>query len=105
MTPGVMNIESHVQSAQFAELLTTAGYKIDDAFLVGMNIYTLKIQGDWNIAKSKLRQKYRMLTEDDLRYIEGREEELLGRIEKASGALRHEIESFLSDDHNFRLLG
>jgi uncharacterized protein YjbJ (UPF0337 family) len=69
-----------------------------------MNIYTLQIKGDWAIAKGKLRQKYGSLTDDDLHYVEGRENELVERIEKASGAAPGEIESFLSNEHNFRVL-
>jgi uncharacterized protein YjbJ (UPF0337 family) len=68
-----------------------------------MNIYTLRIKGDWNVAKGKLKEKYQNLTDDDLSYSEGREDDLLERIEKASGAKREEIESFLGDEHNFRL--
>jgi uncharacterized protein YjbJ (UPF0337 family) len=68
-----------------------------------MNIYTLKIKGDWNVAKGNLRQKYSALTEDSLEYVEGREDDLMVRLEKASGAPRHEIEAFLSDEQNFRI--
>jgi uncharacterized protein YjbJ (UPF0337 family) len=68
-----------------------------------MNIYTLNIKGDWNIAKGRLRQKYAALTDEVLQYVEGRENELLQRIELASGASREEIESFLSDERNFRM--
>jgi uncharacterized protein YjbJ (UPF0337 family) len=68
-----------------------------------MNIYTLKIKGDWNIAKGRLRQKYATLTDDVLQYVEGHENELLQKIELASGASRQEIESFLSDERNFRM--
>ena len=37
---------------------------------------TLHVKGDWNIAKGKLKQKYGQLTDNDLRYEEGREDEL-----------------------------
>lgn len=60
------------------------------------------IRGDWDIAKGKLKQKYASLTDDDLRYIDGREDELIGRLEKKTGAARQELERFLRDQSNFR---
>ncbi|MDX5340144.1 MAG: CsbD family protein [Cyclobacteriaceae bacterium] len=44
-----------------------------------------KIEGSWNTIKGKLKQKYASLTEDDLMYEEGQEEELLGRLQKKLG--------------------
>lgn len=52
---------------------------------------TLEIKGDWNIAKGKLKQRWARLTDDDLRYIEGREDELIGRIQKRTGETREAI--------------
>jgi uncharacterized protein YjbJ (UPF0337 family) len=37
---------------------------------------TLEIKGDWNIAKGKLKQKGSKLTDDDLQYVAGKQEEL-----------------------------
>jgi len=48
-------------------------------------INTLQLKGDWNIMKGKMRQKFGQLTEDDLQYAEGKEEELIGRIQNANG--------------------
>ena len=64
-----------------------------------MNTQTLK--GNWHIAKGKLKQKYANLTDNDLRYIEGKEEELIGRIQKITGARRGEIEHLLADNEGF----
>ena len=46
---------------------------------------TLEIKGDWNITKGKLKQKWASLTDDDLQYAEGKQDELVGRkaVEKA----------------------
>ena len=57
-----------------------------------MNIQTL--EASWHIAKGKLKQKYGSLTDSDLEYIEGQEEELIGRIQKRTGVHREEIERF-----------
>jgi uncharacterized protein YjbJ (UPF0337 family) len=60
----------------------------------GMN--ELKLKGSWNEIKGKLKQKYAQLTDDDLTFIEGKEDELLGRLQKRLGKskdeLRQEIE-------------
>lgn len=58
---------------------------------------TLTIKGDWNIAKGKLKQKWANLTDDDLRFVEGREDELVGRIQKRTGQTRDAVEKALSD--------
>jgi uncharacterized protein YjbJ (UPF0337 family) len=59
---------------------------------------SLKIRGDWNIAKGKLKQKYAKLTDNDLRYEEGKEDEFFGRLEKATGEQRAELEKFLKQE-------
>lgn len=51
----------------------------------------LQIKGNWNIIKGKLQQQYADLTDDDLKYVEGKENELLGRLQKKTGNTREEI--------------
>ena len=58
---------------------------------------TLEIKGDWNITKGKLRQKWAKLTDDDLQYIEGQQEELLGRIQKRTGETREAVEKAVKE--------
>ena len=41
---------------------------------------TLEIKGDWNITKGKLKQKWAKLTDDDLQFAEGKNDELLSLI-------------------------
>ena len=55
----------------------------------------LEIKGDWNITKGKLKQKWAKLTDDDLQFVEGKQEELLGRIQKRTGETREVIEKVL----------
>jgi uncharacterized protein YjbJ (UPF0337 family) len=59
---------------------------------------TLELRGHWNIAKGKLKQKFARLTDDDLQYVEGKEEELLGRIQKRTGRSRAEIERTIQNE-------
>ena len=53
---------------------------------------TLEIKGDWNITKGKLKQKWGSLTDNDLTFTKGAEDELLGRIQKRTGETREAIE-------------
>ncbi len=58
---------------------------------------TLEIKGDWNITKGKLKQKWAKLTDDDLQYSEGKQEELLGRIQKRTGETREAVEKAINE--------
>lgn len=60
-----------------------------------MNTQTVK--GDWNIAKGKLKQKWAQLIDDDLTYVEGKEDELYGRIQKRTGETREAVEKVMRD--------
>lgn len=51
----------------------------------------LLIKGNWNELKGKLKQKYADLSDDDLAYVEGKEDELLGRLQKATGKTKEEL--------------
>lgn len=51
----------------------------------------LEIKGNWNEIKGKLKQKYGELTDDDLVFAEGKEDELYGRLQKRLGRTRKEI--------------
>lgn len=60
-----------------------------------MSALTQQIKGNWNEVKGKFKQQYADLTDDDLLYEEGKEDELLGRLQKALGKTRAEVESEL----------
>ncbi len=51
----------------------------------------LKIKGNWNELKGKLKQSYAKLTDNDLLFVEGKEDEMLGRLEKRLGKTKEEI--------------
>jgi uncharacterized protein YjbJ (UPF0337 family) len=57
----------------------------------------LQLKGSWNEVKGKLKQKYGQLTDDDLKFAEGKDDELLGRLQQKLGKtkdeLRKELES------------
>lgn len=54
-----------------------------------------KIKGNWNELKGKAKQEYGTLTDDDLAYEEGKEDELLGRLQKSLGKTKEEIKSWI----------
>lgn len=52
-----------------------------------------EIKGNWNEFKGKLKQKYAELTDDDLMYEEGKEDEMWGKLEQKLGKAKKEIMS------------
>lgn len=60
-----------------------------------MHTTELKIRGNWNEVKGKIKQKYANLTDDDLKYEEGQEDELVGRIQKKTGETKEAIIDFI----------
>jgi uncharacterized protein YjbJ (UPF0337 family) len=56
----------------------------------------LEIKGNWNQIKGKLKQKYAQLTDDDLMFEEGKEDEVIGRIQERTGETKDNIRDFIS---------
>jgi len=59
----------------------------------------LNIKGNWNEIAGKLKQKIANLTDDDLLYAEGKEDELLGRLQKKLGKTQDEIQKIIHSEH------
>jgi uncharacterized protein YjbJ (UPF0337 family) len=57
----------------------------------------LQMKGNWNEMKGKLKQKYGQLTDDDLAFAEGKEDELLGRLQKRLGRTKDELRAEIED--------
>lgn len=55
----------------------------------------LEFQGGWHEVKGKIKQKYADLTDDDLKYEEGKDEELLGRLQTRIGKGRDELVTWI----------
>jgi uncharacterized protein YjbJ (UPF0337 family) len=51
----------------------------------------LEMKGTWNETKGKLKQQYADLTDDDLLFAEGKEDEFLGRLQKKTGKSKEEL--------------
>ncbi len=56
-----------------------------------------KIRGNWNQLKGKVKQKYGQLTDDDLAYQEGKEDQLLGRIQEKTGETKENLKKFIDE--------
>jgi len=55
------------------------------------------LDGNWKVTKGKLKQKFAMLTEDDLLLVEGKQDELIGRLQVKLGKTKEEIRSLIYD--------
>lgn len=65
---------------------------------LNLNIYTmdrLELKGSWNELKGKIKQAYGDLSDDDLTYEEGKEDELYGRLQSKTGKTRDEVIEWL----------
>lgn len=56
----------------------------------------LKFNGSWNEIKGKLKQKYAQLTDDDLLFAEGKDEEILGRLQQKLGETKENLRETIS---------
>lgn len=56
-----------------------------------MNSTTLKMKGTWNEVKGKIKKQYADLTDDDLLYKEGQDDELIGRLQKKTGKTKDQV--------------
>lgn len=56
----------------------------------------LELKGNWNEIKGKAKQQYGELTDDDLAYQEGQEDELVGRVQDKLGKTRQEVIDWLN---------
>ena len=56
-----------------------------------------ELKGNWNETKGKLKQKFAMLTDSDLLFVEGKQDELLGRLQTKLGKTKEEIHKLISE--------
>lgn len=55
-----------------------------------------ELKGNWNETKGKLKQKFAMLTDSDVLLVEGKQEEMLGRLQIKLGKTKAEIKKIIS---------
>lgn len=57
----------------------------------------LKWKGRWNQIKGEVKKSYADLTDDDLKYVEGQEDVLLGKLQEKSGKTKEQVNKWLND--------
>jgi uncharacterized protein YjbJ (UPF0337 family) len=55
-----------------------------------------ELKGNWNETKGKLKQQFAMLTDDDLLLVEGKQDEMLGRLQIKLGKTKEELHTLIS---------
>ena len=55
----------------------------------------LELKGKWNELKGKIKQEHGHLTDDDLKYEDGKDDELLGRLQQKLGKGKDELVSWI----------
>jgi len=55
-----------------------------------------EIKGDWNQTKGKLKQKFALLTDSDVLLVEGKQDEMLGRLQVKLGKTKEEIQKIIA---------
>ena len=50
-----------------------------------------ELKGNWNEQKGKLKQKFAVLTDNDLMHNEGKEDEMWGKIQKKVGKTKEQL--------------
>lgn len=62
-----------------------------------MENWQLKLQGNWNEVKGKMKQAYADLTDDDLKHDEGKDDEFVGKLQQKLGKTKDEVIKWIQD--------
>ncbi len=57
---------------------------------------TTEVKGNWNEQKGKLKQKFAVLTDNDLMFEEGKQEEMYGNLQKKLGKTKEELQKIIA---------
>ena len=56
----------------------------------------LKVKGNWNEQKGKLKKKFAVLTDNDLMFEEGKKEEMFGKLQIKLGKSKEELDKIIA---------
>lgn len=56
---------------------------------------TTELKGDWEVQKGKLKQKFAQLTDNDLLFVKGKKEEMLGKLQITLGKSKEELQKLI----------
>ena len=60
-----------------------------------MSAFTDRLKGNWNELKGKIKEEYAELTDDELTYQEGQEDQLLGKIQQKTGKTKQQVKEWI----------
>jgi uncharacterized protein YjbJ (UPF0337 family) len=90
-------VASPVVYAQTSTGTTTATVKTETAAV------WQKIKGSWNTAKGAVKEQWGKLTDDDLMEIQGRRDQLVGKIQMRYGISQEQAEAQVSGwEHKYK---
>ncbi len=58
---------------------------------------TTELKGNWNEQKGKLKQKFAILTDNDLMFEKGKREEMFGKLQIKLGKTKEELHNIISE--------
>ena len=58
---------------------------------------TTSVKGNWNEQKGLLKQKFASLTDNDLLFVEGKKDEMWGKLQQKLGKTKEEILKVIGD--------
>lgn len=58
---------------------------------------TTELKGNWNEQKGKLKQRFAVLTDNDLMFEEGKKDEMLGKLQVTLGKTKEELRKFIEE--------
>ncbi len=56
---------------------------------------TTQLKGNWNEQKALLKQKFAILTDNDLMFADGKKEEMLGKLQIKLGKTKEELQEII----------
>jgi uncharacterized protein YjbJ (UPF0337 family) len=56
-----------------------------------------ELKGNWNETKGKLKQKFATLTDSDVFFVEGKNDEMMGRLQTKLGKTKEEVEKIIAE--------
>lgn len=56
---------------------------------------TTEVKGNWNVQKGKLKQKFAVLTDNDLMFKDGKKEEMFGNLQIKLGKTKEELNKII----------
>jgi uncharacterized protein YjbJ (UPF0337 family) len=55
----------------------------------------VELKGNWNEQKGKLKQKFATLTDNDLLFLDGKKDEMIGKLQVKLGKTKEELHKII----------